>query len=302
MLEGTGDAMHPFRLAAAETGRTDPYQDISTAGGVWERFADLLPMRPYCADVPIERIDIRPRTVAILRPLIQLNSPWALSFLSFDIDRAGAAFAHEDGHLPAPSFVSVNPDNGHAHAVYALARPVYTSQAARRRPLAFAAAVERGLRKRLRSDLGYTGLLVKNPLSPRWRTRWLASWPYDLSELAGWLTDHDMARPPKIEPAYGLSRNCDLFDALRDRAYRDVRTFKSVGDRGSFRRHLFDAALAANQEFAMPLSRREVNAIAKSVAHWTWRHFSTQRFSEIQSQRRALVKQRRLALIEEIDP
>jgi hypothetical protein len=93
-----------------------------------------------------------------------------------------------------------------------------------------------------------------------------------------------MARPASRREVQGVSRNCDLFDALRQHAYKQVLTFRRGGSAAWFE-HLVRLALAVNQEFAFPLSVSEVRQIARSVASWTWRTFSDVRFSRIQARR-----------------
>jgi len=44
-------------------------------------------------------------------------------------------------------------------------------------------------------------------------------------------------------------------------------------------------AIGINLQFALPLPLAEVRGIARSVAKWTWRHFSNEKFSELQRHR-----------------
>ena len=80
--------------------------------------------------------------------------------------------------------------------------------------------------------------------------------------------------------------NCTVFDDVRATAYREVVRFK---DRGAspdqWHQRCVDLASGANREFHRPLSHAEIRAISKSIARWTWRHFSPEKFSELQSRR-----------------
>lgn len=288
-----------------ETTRSHPYQDNSPGGGlqpVWETFKERLPQRPYCADDPSQGVLIRTRKFALLFPLIQLNGPSLTHCMTFDIDRPDAALAFEDVDLPAPNIVSENPKNGHAHLSYALERPVWTVEAARVAPLQLLAAVDHGITKRLSADPGYSGLLAKNPFTSHWRTRWIAPLPYSLTELAGWLETTEMRRPRRREEQAGLGRNCSLFDDLRHVAYGCVLKFKNEGrSYAEFHSRLRAVAESLNSSFPLPLSPREVAAIVKSVARWTWAKFSPESFSRIQAKRRSAIVRKRMEIIEELD-
>ena len=291
---------------AGETGRSEPYQVNSPfRAPLWECFQDWVPCRPYCTDEPTHGLLIRARRLAVRRAFLQLNTPQTYRWLCFDIDRPGAAFADEDANVAAPSVAVVNPANGHAHLLYALADPVHATAAARRAPLAYLADIERGLLRRLGADPGYTGLIAKNPLAPRWRTRWLAPFPYRLEHLDADLTRDDKRRPPRRAEQIGLGRNCSLFDDLRHRAYRDARKFKTRGmPESAFRSHLEQMAAELNQDFSGSpsglLSRGELRAIAKSVARFCYRRLSPERFSAIQRHRAEARTRRHMRLIENL--
>lgn len=216
---------------------------------------------------------------------VQLNHPSVVRWLVVDIDRRGAYLADEDALLPTFNMVMVNPANGHAHAAYLLDVPVGRHDAAGLKPLKLLAAVERGLTRRLGGDRGYAGLLTKNPLHPHWAVEWRRDAPYSLEGLAGWLTREDM-RPDAEIASFGLGRNCMIFDQLRAFAYREVVAFKrSNRSVEAWRSRLITVAQGMNGPFAEPLSSFEVRSIAKSVAKWTWRHFTEDKFAAIQSKR-----------------
>ena len=114
------------RCLVGETGRTSPYQVESTSPhSLKQAFITLIPSRPYCSDDLGLGLRIRPRHQAVTSTYLQLNAPTDFCFLPFDIDRAHAAFAWEEGNLPAPNIIVANPANGHAHLIYMLADPVH---------------------------------------------------------------------------------------------------------------------------------------------------------------------------------
>ena len=50
-------------------------------------------------------------------------------------------------------------------------------------------------------------------------------------------------------------------------------------------RAVFQQAQGLNKKFENPLPDREVRALVKSVASWTWKKFNAAKFSEIQRER-----------------
>jgi hypothetical protein len=198
-----------------------------------------------------------------------------------DIDHPDAYFAHRDANVPEPNVIMVNPENGRAHSAILLAVPVASHSAARLAPLRFYAAVERGISRRIYADRHYTGL--KNPLHNDWRVEWRRQEPYTLPELADWLFPGDMRAFPSVETTHGTSRNCTVFNQLRAIAYREVREFKRRTSIDAFQARLEHVALGINRQFPEALSFAEVRAITRSVAKWTWRHFSTEKFRIRQS-------------------
>lgn len=253
------------------------------------------PRRPYCTDDLGEGLRIRPLQTAFTRRYLQQNPPHLRSWLVFDIDRPDAAYAWYDIHLPEPTWVAQNLDNGHAHIAYGLSVPVLVdSGKAHQGPMRYLAAIEAAYREALRADPGYRGLITKNPRHRDWldipeTTGRL----YMLEDLAEYV---DLSKPvprrsaaEKASDAYGLGRNCVVFDHLRHRAYRLIRDAKERGDYDLWLLQLNGIALAKNADFRSPLDGREIWHIVKSVGRWTWRRFdleaSDARFSALQAHR-----------------
>ena len=247
-------------------------------------FPNLIPRKPYCADNLEDGLRIRSTTSALERRHIQLNGPASFQWMVHDIDRPDAYFAHDDAILPPPNVIMMNLANGHAHAAYLLASPVARHRAARLAPLRFYAAVERGVGRRLGADRHYGGLIAKNPMHRCWRTEWRRAQPYTLVELEGHLFERDMRPDPTIATTLGAGRNVTVFDELRQRAYREIRRFKNENEEfPAWVARCEELALATNLQFPGPLRPAEVRAIAKSVAKWTWKHFSLEAFQARQS-------------------
>lgn len=250
-------------------------------------FTARLPHRPYCTDHLDYGVRVRDKQTALRARYIQANPPSIVGTLVFDVDRESAAYAWESAGLPAPSIVAVNPENGHAHLLYAIQTPVAKTDAARPKPLRFLAALQAAMTAQLGADPGYAMFITKNPLHPAWRVLTHAGAVYGLSDLAEYVDLTLAKKQPKVE-ASGLGRNCDLFDNLRKRAYRKIREFREGGSYDTWSLYILETARKLNR-YTKPLLDSEVKATARSVAKWTWRHFGTgaavERFSERQRAR-----------------
>lgn len=170
----------------------------------------------------------------------------------------------------------MNKANGHAHLLYALKTAVRTAPDGKIKPLKYAAAVESALREKLGADVGYSGLICKNPNHDSWQ---LAVWQPELYTL-DWLADSldlNSANDKTILPDYGLGRNCTLFDKTRKWAYRAIR--QGWPEYNYWLEACFQRAEGYNLQFSQPLSRNEVIGIAKSIAKWTNKYFSEETFS-----------------------
>ena len=240
----------------------------------WEQM--WLPLWPLASDDLRRGIYRESRPRALTRRYIEAN-PQALSnLLVVDIDHPDALLrAVWDRKEWLPNAVVENPTNGHAHAVWALREPVTRTEYARRKPLAYAAAVTEGLRRSVDGDAGYSGLITKNPVHGSWEAHWLTEQLYSLQELQERL-EGVRAMPPaswrrtrRKEPV-GLGRNCSLFESARTWAYREIR--KHWGDPVGLGEAIEAEAQALNQEFSEPLPRNEVHHLAASIHRWILNH------------------------------
>jgi len=274
----------PLKEALAGGGGNGQQQrpDVNTArrhSGLRQDFPNLVPNKPYCADNLADGLQIRKKAVALQRRHLQLNGPASFQWMAHDIDRPGAYFAHGDANLPPPNIIMVNPDNGHAHTAYLMASPIARHNFARVEPLRFYAACERGVGRRLEADRLYTGLITKNPMHDHWRVEWRRNEPYTLAEIEGNLFERDMRPDLTPKTTFGAGRNVTVFDELRAIAYREVRAFKRDGARfEAWLDRCVKIALGLNMQFPSVMKLSECRAIAKSVAKWTWRYFSVEKF------------------------
>lgn len=243
-------------------------------------FINTLPNKPYCTD-ELGVTYIRPKQTAIKRKYIQINQPKMITYLIFDIDRDGAVYAWYDEHLPAPMWTSKNPENGHAHLVYRLKIPFCTSDIANLKPIQYAAAIQSAMIERLRADRGYAGLLTKNPMHPHWQNKLWTEDGYTLDELAEYLELR--GHPFRGHQAIGLGRNCELFENVRKWAYKAIREYWQPNYKRAWNNVVYDQVESVNGQFTVPLPISEVKSIAKSIANWTYLHFSPEKFRQSQA-------------------
>ena len=119
-----------------------------------------------------------------------------------------------------------------------------------------------------------------------WDVEWRRDEPYTLDELADWLRYEDMRPDPSVETTFGAGRNVTVFDELRQIAYREVLSFKRGGSMATWLDRCLHVATGINQQFPAAASiLRRFRSVVRSVARWTWRHFSEQALSQRQSWR-----------------
>jgi hypothetical protein len=225
---------------------------------------------------------IRPRVYAIRYPYMQINRPGMVSWLIFDLDHENP-HVWEDQGLPAPNLIVSHPESGHSHIYYAIP-PVCTSETARAKPIEYMKAVYEAFALRLQADPDFhSGPVAKTPGHPWWRTTELHGHIYELGELADYVDLSgctSWAKSPKLEEV-GHSRHCSLFEWLRHYAYSTVRHERQ---NGSFQGFVSLLELYAHKRnsfaqfgFSEDLPWSSVKATVKSVARWTWTHYTGSR-------------------------
>lgn len=288
---------------------------MSVEQPVWEQ--QWLPLWPLASDDLRQGIYRMSRESALGLRYIETNPQAVSNLLVVDID-------HEDALMRTmwnrkawlPNAVVENPKNGHAHAVWALSEPVTRTEYAKRKPLAYAAAITEGLRRSVDGDQGYSGLITKNPTHPHWEASWLTDHLYELDELrehldgSGFMPPPGWARTRRKKPV-GLGRNCDIFESARTWAYREARRIRQHNEHATRNDHneLHDVITThvhgLNAEYSEPLRHSEGKAIAESIFRWITTRFygwtdtrtvSNATFTLIQSARaKKLGEQRRAA-------
>ena len=255
-----------------------------------EQFTDRFPNKPYCSDDLHLGLQIRPKSLALLKRYIQPNHPYYTHFFVFDLDYPTAYldYFYSMIGVPAPNLIVENPENGHAHYIYQLKTPIYNTNASNDKPIKYGNAVYLALRDVLNADVNYSGLITKNAVHKHWRTHVLREQPYTLDQLSERLdlTTRQINKDIKIDEAVGLGRNCCVFHTVRHWAYVEVRQYRAK----SFNQWL-DCVIAqccsVNAQFTVPMQYNEVKGIAKSIARWVWKRdgYAYQEFIDRQTRK-----------------
>ena len=247
-----------------------------------------LPHKPYCSDCLEAGVAIRPLMTALRHKYIELNPPHVKKFLTFDLDYPSWPYVADDFFLPRPLWYVENTDNGHAHLIYVLRTPVFTTSAAHLKPLKYLNAIIEAYSERLQADTLYSGLISKNPWSDKWRVVQTGDMIYDLDFLADAVWRELSRKPTKkpVENVAGLGRNCYIFEHVRVWAYRAIRKFWDrkgySGDLAGWKKAVEHKCLEENAKFFYPLKGREIKQIVRSISSWTWRRLSAEGFSDWQ--------------------
>lgn len=244
-----------------------------------ERWEQLwLPLWPLASDDFLAGVYRGSRERALGLRYIEAN-PQALSnLLVVDIDHPDALMRTLwDRKGLYPNVVVENPTNGHAHAIWALEEPVTRTEYARRKPLAYAAAVTEGLRRSVDGDAGYSGLITKNPLHGSWESHLLNDELFTLAQLERQLEEF-MPTPSWVKARrkdpVGLGRNCSLFETARVWAYREARRIRAKNEYPSAQDSAELATVLArivtdlNAGFSEQLPANEAKDIALSIHKW----------------------------------
>lgn len=196
-------------------------------------------------------------------------NPVYRSYLSFDLDYPGAGRKFEELHIPAPSIITTNRENGHSHYLYRLITPVAFHEGGRSKPQDFFEAIEREMTVQLKADPAFTHTLTKNPLHDRWIVDSFSG-RYHLSDFTEYF-DLPTRRTDPVLPQTCIvrGRNDELFHTLRYWAYKAVQAVAS--EEALFESALQQAALI-NANFSKPLDFAEIKHTAKATSKWVWKH------------------------------
>lgn len=251
----------------------------------------------YCSNDLNFGLRLLPVKYAIEHKYIQANNDKAIMFLVIDLDHNNPLIFEEVG-LPAPNFITIS-DTGTSHYCYVLSYPIFKDYVKNQKALTYFSKIQQAYTDKLKGDVQYVGLVMKNPLNEQQWKVWNVNhfYTYDLYELADYV---ELPKTITKKQAIGEGRNCFLFDTVRKFAYREVLFYKAnKATLTDFYNVILNRLEKSNVfEKSPPLNFNELRAIAKSISSWTWKNFTVEKFTEIQTARsnqRTQVKKTRLA-------
>jgi hypothetical protein len=242
------------------------------------------PKRPYATNDYSTGLYQRDRETALSMKHIETSPRAYQNTITLDVDIPDARWhllnLIEDEKIPAPNFITENPNTEHAHATYLLKFGVSGEK-----PQAYAKDVRTRLTIAASADLAYNNRTFRNPLY--FPTQTMTDRLYTLEDLNDLVkdvqlpkrnTDH-RADPEKM--AHG--RNAGTFELLRHFAYANWYAFRnnSAGYEAAIMEKAFE--INCTHEKALPPS--EVITIVASVIRFVNKNFSEADFIAIQSAR-----------------
>jgi len=204
---------------------------------------------------------------------IQPNAKTMLGFLCFDVDSPNGLYQWYDNNCLAPNWVTVNPENGHAHYVYAILNPVSKAFKSKAEPQLFAQAVNKGMVSKLGSDRSYSAYMTKNPLHDHWDTYTIEEKPYNLDDLADNFPLIWDNKDKTLNECGELGRHQTLFETGRFEIYRITQQYRSNRDYNGLKEVTNKIFQQMNNDFAEPLPFNQVRDLAKCVANWCYRYY-----------------------------
>jgi len=248
-------------------------------------YRNAVPPKPYTTN-ELGNLYITNKEIALHNRYIQHNPPFSVSTLIIDVDDSESHYKWDDNRAPPPNLAIMNQLNGHSHLAYFIQPKIYKNSSERLAAYKRLCHDEQALIKMVGGDPSYSNLISKNPYNEHWKIYEFQPYTYDLEYLEQWLPERKRrVRQVDLFTA-GLGRNCTLFEEVRHLAYAKARYLKFEMGLGSFMDAVYYDALQLNTIlFKQPLFDREVWAIAKSIARWSFNNLSKEGFSAIQSRR-----------------
>jgi hypothetical protein len=258
-----------------------------------DSFQETLPSKPYCTNDLAQGLLIRPKEMAVKFKYLQPNHPFYQNHLILDLDYESSLIEilYSMTGIPMPNLLVENKDNGRSHIFFSLKTPIYKTDASKIKPIVYANAVIRRLQELFDSDIGYSGLIAKNPIHEQWRAYTLREQPYSLKELADKLEIDwkEINKPIKQDEAIGLGRNCYVFHTARYWSYVEIRKYRGK-TYNQWLQAVIDHCLKLNEGITEPIQYGEIKGIAKSISRWTWKRdsYCYQEFIDRQRRKSAL--------------
>lgn len=230
-------------------------------------FKNNLTAKPFCRNYKNEPVRVLPKTQAQAFNHIQSDHPEWQNYFVVDVDTNWMDVL-DDTHLK-PNILVSNKDNPRAHLFFRI-EALCKTKFARVKPIKYAAAIERSLNYHLSGDPCFNNQTTKNPLkTDQYRVLSFRKDPYSFAELHDYL---DLSKRLVRQEVNGLSRNCDMFDIVRYKAYQIAKTYQETRKEEHFYNYLLRYAEDKNN-FSNPLGFNELKSIVKSVSRWTYKNY-----------------------------
>ena len=231
----------------------------------------------------------RPAAVAWdIFPRVELQPPNCYAATRRDVDEPTDEGWPYGKPAILPTWIVQALDTGKMHVLYALETPVHRNPESLHGPLNKLANVADRLSYHLGGDPTYGGTITRNPIKPgpNTVTHWFSFLPYTLDQLDKQLPKTRTSAGQRLT---GIGRNVDLFRAMVSEAHqpRWHRVIAAEGYAGAWLEHVREQNVALWHPDELPDA--ECRSIAKSCANYSLRQFSEADYSNIQTQRNALV-------------
>lgn len=240
-----------------------------------------LPKYPFATDSWDNGLYRMKREKAIGKRFIETCPKTMRNLIVLDVDIEQAEWhikgiVEEEGLLPEPSFITINPVSEHAQVGYFI-------DGFSRSPKSqhFFTDISKGLQTIMSGDAAYGGRTMRNPLHPFQHTIWGTDTLYHLNELKEYTKYADIVNVDE-ESLFGYGRNKAVFDSVRAWAYRER---LKHDDYDKWYSVVENKAKELNGSLEQPLFTNEIRTIVKGVVSFTWKKFSKESFSALQSHR-----------------
>lgn len=215
------------------------------------------------------------------------------SMIVMDIDnKYGIACALQGMAGIEPNIIVHTKQNGHVHAVWYLREGVTMTSKGHIAPIQYLQSIKDGLARAVHGDPAYVGMLMHNPLNPRWHAIHVHDYLYTLDELNAGLRERGCMRAQQYKDSVMqskqalLGRNCYLFAKLSSVTCRYARDI--MDQCGSYNEtmmhdwlmsdaqdiNMSDQYSDAGLDNTMPLDAQEVQSIVASVSKHAYYTYS----------------------------
>ena len=250
---------------------------------VQQRLYDFLPEKPRWGFEKQARYIAKKDDILFKANYIQLPTQ-KKKYVALDLDYELAGAAWMNDVLPEPTVTIINRENSHAHYLYEIDNPVMLPLLNSTIKISWKAinyfkAVQAGYQNKFEADKGFTGYLIKNPFSSKWRT-WWADRVYDLDYLAEFVDLPNIYEIIENDDSIE-GRHMRMFHTCRRIAYSLVNKYQNFDD---YLKSIKNCCLDYYRENILlkdnceDFPMIEAISIAQSIAHWVWKRKGNNNF------------------------